>query len=329
MADLLKVSIDDRLPQAMRALLSPEMLERILDMVAASARNEWIRLARRELHSSKGDYIRGIQDVEATPRVRVIALVGWLANAVESGLSPFDLRDTLLGPNSTIRRRAKGGGYYASVPFRHGTPGSAGQAGTPMGSSYGPIRDGSRRVGGLMGGDEAAALGKRVYAAAKQLRPSLAPGFAGPQLPSQERRLPPGMAPLLRGPNPSHPDPRMRRGHATDIYAGMIKEQHFYEKGPQTQYMTFRTISTQVVHGWIHPGIEAHHLADKVGEHIARIVPLTVAKVVAAGLGPGFPGPQRGDSGPGAPSGGGGGAPSAGPVGDGSPGSATPWGFIR
>jgi hypothetical protein len=281
MADLLQIAIDDRIPQTLRTLLSPEMFERILDMVSAGSRNEWIKLARQNLESSKSEYIRGIQPVETTPKVRVIALVGWLANAVESGLESFDLRDTLLSGRSTIRRAARGGGFYARVPFRHGTPGSRGQAGTPMGRAYGPIAESSRRVGGLMGADAAKALGKKVYAVAKNLAPTQR-GVPG-------HRLPAGMAPLLRGPNPSHPDPRMRRGHATDIYAGMARSEHQYEKATQAQYMTFRTISTRVVHGWIHPGIQARHLADKVGDYVARIVPATVDRVLREGLGGGFP----------------------------------------
>lgn len=293
MADLLEVSLDDRVPQALRAILSPEMVERILDIVAAGARNEWIRLARQELHTSKPEYLRAIQPVESSSRVRIIALVGWLANAVETGLGAFDLRDTLLGPKSTIRRKAAGGGFYARVPFRHATPGSSGLAGAPMGAAYGPVREGSRRVGGVMAPDDAKALGKSIYDVAKRLRPTVA--GAGMKTRWGER-LPPGLAPLLRGPNPTHPDPRMRAGHRTDVYAGMVRERHTYEKKTQTQYMTFRTISTKVTNGWIHPGITAHHLADRVGEHIARILPAIVGKVIQGGLGVGvggLPGAQQ------------------------------------
>jgi len=284
------------------------MIERILDIVAAGARNEWIRLARRETHTSKAEYIRGIQPVESEPRVRIIALVGWLANAVETGLEPFDLRDSLLGPNSKIRRKSASGGWFARVPFRHGTPGSAGLAGAPMGSSYGPAGAGSRRAGGSAGGDEARALGDAVYEAAKRLKATK----AGPSMRTQwGERLPAGMAPLLRGPNPAHPDPRMRQGHKTDIYAGMVRERHTYEKKTQTQYMTWRTISSSKTGGWIHPGITAHHLADRVGEYIARTAPAAINTVLQQGLRGGFSGEQPKASG------------------GGGPGSATPWGLIR
>jgi hypothetical protein len=288
---LLSVKIDDRIAQALAIVLNPEVLEMILDTIAAAARAEWVRLAQRELHSSRESYVRGIQEVDAMPRVRVIALTGWLANAVESGHEAYDLRETLLGPGSHVRRLAKHGGYYARIPFRHGTPGSQGAAGTPMGSSYGPVRPGSRRAGNVLEPLEVKALGKAVYAAAKQLRPSGGPGG----ILQRGDRLPAGMAPLLRGPDPSHPDPRMRRGHRTDIYAGMIKERHTYEKATQTQYMTFRTISTRVQNGWIHPGIQAHNLADKVKAFVARIVPATVKQIVEQALPVrGFPGEQRG-----------------------------------
>lgn len=310
MANLLDISIDDRVPQTLQALLSPEMLERILDIVAAGARNEWIRLARRELHSSKEAYLSGIQPVEASARVRIIGLVGWFPNAVETGAEPFDMRETLLGPGSKVRKKAADGGWYARIPFRHGTPSSAGRAGTPMGSSYGPVGGTSRRAGGLMGTSEARALGDAVYGAAKRLRATTVRSGMKTQW---GERLPAGLAPLLRGPNPAHPDPRMRAGHKTDIYAGMVRERHTYEKATQSQYMTFRTISTKVTNGWIHPGIEAHHLADKVGAYIGRILPAVIGQVFEGAL---KNGPPAGSQQTPAPGGGG-------------PGSATPWGLIR
>jgi len=302
MADLLEIQVDDRIPQTIKALLSPQMIERILDIVADAARNEWIRVARRELHTSKGEYINGIQPVESTPRVRIIALVGWLPNAVENGLDAFDLRETLLGPKSKSRRQSPGG-WYARIPFRHATPGTAGLAGAPMGSSYGPVGAGSRRAGGLMGRDEATTLGKSIHEFAKRLTPtrSLTMGSGQRVGTTYGERLPAGLAPLLRGPNPAHPDPRMRAGHKTDIYAGMIREEHTYAKATQTQYMTFRTISTKVQDGWIHPGITAHHLVDKVEEYIARVLPATVGKVLTESIRTGFTTPQ-----PKGPAGGGG-----------------------
>jgi len=286
---LIDLHIDDRIPQTLIAMLGGEFLERLLSDVAASARNEWIRLARNRLDSSREAYVAGIQPVEVLPRARVIALVGWFPNAVETGLDSFDLRETLLGPGSTIRREGKRGAY-ARVPFRHGTPTSRGGAGQPMGRAYGPAPDQSRRAGNLMDAPGARALGMAVYSVAKRLAPTRI-GQGGRTVYGE--RLPGGMAPLLRGPNPAHPDPRMRRGHMTDIYSGMVRERHTYEKATQTQYMTWRTISDAVPHGWIHPGIEARHLLQDVQAHVERVVPRVLSTALASALRQGHDGAQR------------------------------------
>lgn len=287
---LLDIKIDDRIPQALTIVLSPEVLEMILDTIAAAARAEWVRLAQSELHSSREEYVRAIQEVEAEPRVRVIALTPGFADMVENGTPAFDLRETLLGPNSHLRRLAKHGGYYGHVPFRHGTPTSKGAAGTPMGAAYGPVRPGSHRAGGLLGQGAAAELGKRIYDVAKRLKPTtdtMGRSQRGGRLPvGIVAQVTGGAVDLLRGPNPQHPDPRMRRGHRTDIYAGMIKERHFYKRASQSQYMTFRTISTRVQHGWIHPGITPHEFAPRVQQFIARVAPATIRSVLDGALPP-------------------------------------------
>jgi len=277
---LIDIEMDSRIPQTLSAMLGETFVERMLSDVAAGARNEWIRLARQRLHSSKEAYVDGIQPVEVLPRMRVIALVGWLPNAIENGAEPYDMRETLLGPGSTIRRQGKKGAY-ASVPFRHGTPGSRGQSGTPMGAAYGPTHSGSRRAGDLMSPQGARELGTRIYDMAKRLSPTK---VGQGQRTRWGERLPAGFAPLLRGANPAHPDPRMRQGHKTDIYAGMVRERHTYEKATQTQYMTWRTISEASPQGWIHPGIEAHHLVDQVSAYVDRIVPRVISAAVDAAL---------------------------------------------
>jgi hypothetical protein len=291
---LIHVDIDDRIPKTIRTLLSPAIKEKYLDTVAAAARNEWIRIARRELHSTKNEYIRGIQPVEASPGERTIGLVGWLPNAVENGAESFDQRQSLLGPNSHIRKESKKGGFYANVPFRHATPKSQGLAGPPMGSAYGPrASEHSRRhvYEGNFSAERAKELGQFVYDHAKYLAPTRAgyhhlkkhqSGFLGHTV--WGGRLIGKLAPVLRGPNPSHPDPRMRRGHLSDIYKGMVRERHHYAAATQTQYITWRTISSRVMHGWIHPGITARHLAEKVQAYIRRIAPATIKQIFQAAL---------------------------------------------
>jgi hypothetical protein len=283
---MIEIDLTEIVPHEVLAMLSDAMVVHALDDVVASAHAKWIRLAQTELHSSRQTYIQGIQRPESTgPFERTITLVGWLPNAIESGMSAFDLRETLLGPGSSIRKpimKAVGknsrsgatmyeftGGYYAHIPFRHGTPGSSGLAGGPMGGAYGEQGALSRAVGGgkqpggqsaIMSTARAHAFGEAVHAAAKAMR---ARHNAGNQRHAADRLHVPG--------------PLLKAHHKTSIYHGMVKVRKPY-RNPRTQkttvqsqYATFRTISDSVSTGWMHPGIEPRHLSKQVEAHAARV----------------------------------------------------------
>lgn len=266
---MIEVDLTDMIPHEILAALSDEMLAHVLDDVATSARAKWTRLASLELKTSRQTYINGIQPVEATGLMeRTIALVGWLPNAIENGLAPFDMRETLLGPGSSIRRPIVKdgeftGGYYARVPIRHGTPGTTGLAGTPMGEAYGERGAASRAVGGgkgpaaIMSTERAQAFGDAVYGAAKVLRAKKAAAGAPDRLHS--------------------PKPLLKAHHKSSIYHGMVKVRKPYfnprtqKTTVQSQYQTFRTISDESSVGWMHPGIEPRHLSRQVETHTAKV----------------------------------------------------------
>jgi hypothetical protein len=196
---------------------------------------------------------------------RSIALVGWLANAVETGWPLTNLRETLLrnsrsGTGGGVKISAAGN-RYRSIPFRHGTPGSSGQAGAPMGQRYGPQGGASfaHAAAGQMDRGQAAQLGKRIYDMAKRLKPG--------------QQMPKGHAPLLAP------------WHRTDLFAGMRKTRKTYGKTTQSTYQTFRTISEANPTGWIHPGIQGRQLAPQVEEHIRTIIPATIGAAIKAALG--------------------------------------------
>jgi len=266
---VIDVKIDQFIPDAIGELFSQDMLEEVLDDLSEGAYAKWRGEARKSLGSSKEDYIRGIQPRESQQGQRVIVLVGWLPNAIENGKDPFDLRTTVLGAGSRTRKESADGHFYASVPFRHKTPGATSMAGAPMGSSYGPR--GGAYAGTIpdhMGSAGARGLGNAIYKKAKKLEATTRWRSRGGH--HWGGKLEAGLAPILRPPRPEHRDPRMRRGHKTDIYAGMVRVREKYQKATQTQYMTFRTISTRVPDGWIHPGINARNLAAKVEEWVSK-----------------------------------------------------------
>ena len=253
------------IPQEVLAMLSEAAVQEVLQDLAAAARAEWIRLAMDEFKTTRQDYVAGIQPVVYSQGKATITLLGQLPNMLEEGMDEVDLHDTLLGANvPTVPMGERGkhesadGGYYRAIPFRHATPGAkAGAVGREMGSAY----SGHEAV------RDAAKLGRKVYNAAKKLDPTRSkPGgpttFGG--------RLPAGIAPKLReGP----------RGHATDIYAGMIRAQKTYEKATQSQYVTFRTIAVgpggepKGSSPWIRPATPGKFLAKKVNAFVAEIAP--------------------------------------------------------
>ena len=56
------------------------------------------------------------------------------------------------------------------------------------------------------------------------------------------------------------------------ITAGLIREEKTYERATQSQYVTFRMISTGSP-GWIRPATRGVHYAKEVARFAARIAP--------------------------------------------------------
>lgn len=260
---MIELDLSDMISEADLALIDgTRIVEAVLDDLSAAARARWIRAAQTELRSTAQDYIAGISEVEAGDGVRVITLEGWLPNAIESGIGPWDLRDTVLGPDAKVKVSASGS-RYRSVPFRHGTPGTTGLAGTPMGLRYGPQPDQSLAFASARYLDHSAAaeLGQTLYKRAKALR---------------DRKKKSGK--IKRGTLPAGVGGvgLLAPWHTTDIYAGMrrVRKTYVNASGKQTtqsQYMTWRTISTANPTGWIHPGIEARHFLGQVERHVQDI----------------------------------------------------------
>lgn len=266
---ILEVDMAGAIPKELIDLCESEsIVAGIVDTVAASARAYWIKLAQDELRSSARAYVDAIQPIEEEgPTVRTITLAAsWLPAAVESGVDEFDLRDTLL--TSPRAKTGRNGSRYMAIPFRHGTPGTLGHVGRPMGSSYGPPGMASRALFGELAADHALEFGEAVYAEAKKLR--------------GKQRLGHGTAGA----------PKLAPHHSTDIYAGMqrrstmITNERTGKASPHTQYMTFRTISSKKPTGWIHPGIEPRNfverVADRVRESFAEVVAATMSGALGA-----------------------------------------------
>jgi hypothetical protein len=289
---MIGVNLAELIPEGLMGVLtSAGFVEKVLDDLATAAHLKWRNVAATELKTTRQTYIQSIQEPVSSPKERAIVLVGWLPVAIETGLDAFDLRTTLLGPNAKSRHESASGGFYANVPFRHGTPGTTGLAGPPMGQAHGQRSAMSRAAAGDLSGSQAAEFGKELYKMAKSLQ---AKREAGPKWskPGQSGgRVQVGTTATRAGEQLSgaaalHAYRQaggvgtglLRGHHTTSIYTGMQKERKAYvgktgKTTTQSQYITFRRISTENPTGWMHPGIEAHNFADQAAEHIAKITP--------------------------------------------------------
>ena len=91
-------------------------------------------------------------------------------------------------------------------------------------------------------------------------------------------RLEPGLAPKLK----DH--------HKTDIFAGMIRERKTYEETTQSQYFTFRTISTDMTdedgnrvpatEGWRRGPITGRNYAQEVAKFVGKIAKRAAIKLL-------------------------------------------------
>lgn len=260
------LNLENLIPPEAMAKLSDSAVVEVLYNIADGARSEWIRLAQQEFFTTKRDYIAGIQPVRiAGKNTAIISLVGMLPNLLEKGMDRVDMHDTLLGDGVPIvsaggrgKKRSKHGGFYRSVPFRHGTPGSGGGPGQPMGRPY----RGHEAVA------DAKKLGKSVYGMAKGLTATTSEPGKGVAYGGR-----------LRSPIGKTVAPKLRPYHATNIYEGMIREEKTYKRGTQSQYTTFRTIavdaqgnpSPEGASPWIRPKTEGRFLAKQVRAFVQKI----------------------------------------------------------
>lgn len=162
---------------------------------------------------------------------------------IEQGYGSFDMKPGLLnGPSS---RPTRYGGRYNTVPFRHMTP------------EKGQIGAGRRPHGTTMPPD--------VYKIVKRDGRFLDPGDPerGEQI-GQRSKLAGqiNLQALARG-----QDPPMRGNYTWKygLYHGMRKVSKTYARATQSQYLTWRTVSSKSdPSSWIHPGIGPNPLIQAV-----------------------------------------------------------------
>ncbi len=270
----IQVDIDDLGLIVELAGFGPAGLSDGVAKVAHIARTHLVMLAQRELSTSARDYVKGIQPVElATDGPKFVAIVGLhgaLPNMVEHGRGAWDLRNTVFTAKNTYFSKA--GHAYAFIPFRHMGPNASGKNAPAVGSAHTQAGKppASRAYRGQMDQAQARVMGRAVWKAAKKLAPTTSSPGGGVSY-GEQLKPETGGATLLR--------PR----HATDVYAGMYRQEKHYETKTQDSFASFRTISTnpdtfreddaggKMERNWTHPGIEARHLIPQTMEYMNKL----------------------------------------------------------
>lgn len=184
-----------------------------------------------------GDYIRSIEDGVRFPEdlTGEVFTTSPHGQIIEDGITPFDMKEKIL--RSPKAKTGKDGSKYITVPFRHGTPGTSGLQAMP----------------------------KNVYAQAQKLGFSRRRGFLGRLITRQTYKWGDRLPSSSQGQR-SHIKPHPGAGYtwSTGQYSGMVR----MGKSNQTQYITFRRISTNSADSsWQHPGVKPRPIREAVMEN--------------------------------------------------------------
>ena len=118
------------------------LTETCVNAVTAVVYANWQALAKQRLNSTVPEYLQNIIKVDKGRFAKQIVLTGILPNMIEQGASAFDMKEgfkksskvryTIPVYNAKGKQVRKGGDWYLTIPFRHGTPGIVGQSGRPL-----------------------------------------------------------------------------------------------------------------------------------------------------------------------------------------------------
>jgi hypothetical protein len=196
--------------------------------ITASFAREWGKQATQKLGSSRAEYISSLVVIDEGYGKGAVILRGWLPNAVESGVTAYDMKEGMLnGPNAKV---GKNGNRYNTIPFRVGVPGSQPE----------------NFNGGI--------LPVEVYEVVRNKE-------AGKPLTSQD--VPQGFRePKIHSVGSPEAKNFRQYQHKSSIYEGVTKNKDSVTG--QNTYGSFRRVSDNSdPDSWLHPGIEAHHIAEE------------------------------------------------------------------
>lgn len=242
MAGFLTVNITNSM-SSIRDIITDAEIDRLVYQLALVARAELVKQAKMNLRSSQQDYIQAISDVVGGNGTYSVFLdpQSWMANSIESGLPPFDMKAGLLaGPNAAKYNHKKN-----VIPFLH-----------KLGGNYSVnVQSGEEIARGFMP-KEVSAVAKKMKFGERIDSNSISAGAIPKQIVGYHRQ------------------PQAGNYTWRGIYGGMLKG----GQPRHSQYVTFRTI-TETSSGWQHPGIYPHNFMKIATDVALSKVELMVQKI--------------------------------------------------
>ena len=228
--------------------LSQYDTDRLLTAIVKHATNRiyenWWTIAGNGLNKSRDQYQRSLIVADRGRFEGAVVLLGSLPNMIEEGVGPFDMKFGFA--QSPKVKFTKSGGWYLTIPFRSGTPGS-------IGTNFANV------------------MPEEIYAMARNLSPTTSQPNVGVVYGDRLgfKDIPAQFAtPAMRGAFSDLTNRIVDKFGAytnkTSIFTGMIREEKTYEGTTQSQYMTFRRVSFKSdPNSWIHTGIAPHKYAEQ------------------------------------------------------------------
>jgi len=213
-----------------------DLISKTITRLTEDFAEHWKKTANRELKQTRAEYTNSIYVGEEGKFKGVVILRGFLPNALENGLSPFDMKE---GFKHGKKVKAKiGGGWYLTIPFRWAAAGSLGESSVFAGILPTKIHE----------------------VAIKKLGGKVKSGYSlkATDLPKEFN--------VLKSRKPVEVKGKFRQEyiHKSPIFLGLQRQSKEYSKTSQSQYISFRRVSDKSdPNSWIHTGIQAKKLADK------------------------------------------------------------------
>lgn len=218
-----------------------DLLDFMVKEVTAEFANKWEEMAGRNLHSSRDEYVRGIQVIDQGRFKGAVVLTGFFPVALETGISAYDMKEGLLkGKNAKV---SKSGTRYNTVPFRFSTPGALGE---------------SAIFSSKLPEEVYRAIMDKPFVRKVQGGGIATQGLKVDEIPVKFRAAITRPAPV-RQPLPI----RFKEyTHKSSIYKGVSRVND--PVTGQNRYTSFRRVSDNSdPNSWVHPGFDAKNLGEK------------------------------------------------------------------